>query len=97
MCLSSAGVIRRCRALAAMMWTSSTPASAAIVSTCSMIRCRMSGARIGGSGIDRSSNAIVSFMPAYSSVGSGSASTGFSSASRIAVSTSGTDGIDSGG
>ena len=57
----------------------------------------LSGGRIVGSGSDRSSKAIVSFMPANSSVGSGSESTGLSSASRMAPSTSGTAGRDSGG
>ena len=71
-----------------MMWTSSTPASAAIVSTCSMIRWRRSGRRIFGSGRLTSSNAIVSFMPGNSSVGSGSMSIGLSSALRIAPSMS---------
>jgi hypothetical protein len=85
---SSNSCIRRCRASAAMMWTSSTPASAAMVSTCSMIRWRRSGRRIFGSGRLTSSNAIVSFMPGNSSVGSGSMSIGFSSAVRIAPSMS---------
>ena len=56
-------VIRRCKASAAMMCTSSTPASAAMSSTCSITRWRMSGRFIGGSGNEMSSNAIVSFMP----------------------------------
>ena len=97
MCLSSAAVIRRCSALAAISFTSSTPASAAMVRTASMIRPRMSGAFIVGSGMDRSSKAIVSRIPRVSSSGSGSESCGFSSACWIASSTSGTDGIDSGG
>ncbi len=53
-----------------------------------MIRCRMSGAAICGSGIEMSSKAMVSRIPACSSAGSGSMSTGESSASRIAPSTS---------
>ena len=80
-----------------MILTSSTPASAAIVSTASMIRWRMSGAFIGGSGSEMSSKAIVSRIPGNSLVGSGSASTGLSSASRIAASTSSIAGSDSGG
>jgi hypothetical protein len=97
MCFSSAAVIRRCSALAAISFTSSTPASAAMVRTASMIRPRMSGAFIVGSGIDRSSKAMVSFIPALSSAGSGSESSGLSNACWIASSTSGTAGIDSGG
>ena len=62
-----------------------------------MIRPRMSGAFMVGSGSDRSSKAMVSRIPALSSSGSGSESTGLSSASRIASSTSGTAGSDSGG
>ena len=46
-----------------MRWTSSTPAAAAMSSTASMTRWRMSGRRIGGSGSEMSSKAIVSFMP----------------------------------
>ncbi len=46
-----------------MRWTSSTPASAAMSSTASITRWRMSGRRIGGSGSEMSSKAIVSFMP----------------------------------
>ena len=68
-----------------------------MVSTASMIRCRMSGAAIGGSGSEMSSNAMVSRIPACSSVGSGSLSTGSSSASRIAPSTSRIAGSASGG
>ena len=60
-----------------MMWTSSTPASAARSSTASITRWRMSGRRMGGSGREMSSNAIVSFIPGNSSAGSGSASIGF--------------------
>ena len=62
-----------------------------------MIRPRMSGGRIVGSGSEMSSKAIVSFIPANSSSGSGSMSCGCSSASQIAWSTSGTAGSDSGG
>ncbi len=62
-----------------------------------MIRWRMSGAFIDGSGNEMSSNAMVSRIPANSLVGSGSASTGLSSASRIAASTSSIAGSDSGG
>ena len=50
-----------------MRWTSSTPAAAARSSTASITRWRMSGRRIGGSGSEMSSNAIVSFMPGRSS------------------------------
>ena len=71
-----------------MRWTSSTPASAARSSTASMTRWRMSGRRIGGSGSEMSSNAIVSFMPGSSSAGSGSLSSGLSSAWRMAPSMS---------
>ena len=46
-----------------MSSTSSTPASAAMSSTASMTRWRMSGRFIWGSGSEMSSNAIVSFMP----------------------------------
>ena len=46
-----------------MRCTSSTPASAARSSTASITRWRMSGRRIGGSGSEMSSKAIVSFMP----------------------------------
>ena len=49
--------------------TSSTPAAAAMVRTASMIRCRMSGLRIGGSGIEMSSNAMVSRMPGLQQLG----------------------------
>jgi len=64
-----------------MIWTSSTPFLAASSMTCSRIRWRMSGRVIGGRGIEMSSTAIVSFMPAFSRSGSGSASpTGCSSA-----------------
>ena len=59
-----------------MRWMSSTPAAAARSSTASMTRWRLSGRRIGGSGSDTSSKAIVSFMPACSSSGSGSESSG---------------------
>ncbi len=90
-------VIRRCSALAAMISTSSTPASAAMVSTCSMMRWRMSGRRMLGSGSDTSSKAIVSRIPAKSRSGSGSLSTGCSRASRTAPSTSAMPGSDSGG
>ena len=62
-----------------------------------MIRCRMSGLRIGGSGSEMSSNAMVSRIPARSSSGSGSESTGVSSAFWIASSTSRTAGSASGG
>ena len=48
----------------------------------------MSGVRIGGSGSEMSSNAIVSRMPGRSSAPSGSIPSGLSSASAIAVSTS---------
>ena len=57
-----------------------------------MMRWRMSGLRIGGSGIEMSSNAMVSRMPGVSSSGSGSSPSGLSSACRIAASTSGTAG-----
>ena len=97
MCLISAGVIRRCSALPAISSTSSTPAAAAISSTCSITRCRTSGARIGGSGSDRSSNTIVSRIPGRSSSGSGSLPSGFSSASRIRPFTSRMPGSESGG
>ena len=69
-----------------MMWMSSTPASAARSSTASMIRWRMSGRRIGGSGSEMSSKAMVSFMPGNSRAGSGSESIGSSSARRISPS-----------
>ncbi len=62
-----------------------------------MIRWRMSGFTMGGNGSEMSSNAMVSRMPARSSVGSGSLPTGSSSARRIAPSTSRMPGSDSGG
>ena len=46
-----------------MSWMSSTPARYARSTTCSMIWPRMSGVRIGGSGTEMSSKAIVSRMP----------------------------------
>ncbi len=80
-----------------MSTTSSTPASAASVSTCSITRWRMSGRRIGGSGIDRSSKAIVSRIPGRSSARNGSLFSGSANARLIAASTSGSAGSDSGG
>ena len=71
-----------------MRWTSSTPASAAMSSTASMTRWRMSGRRIGGSGSEMSSKAMVSFIPGVRRAGSGSLSSGSSSAWRMAESTS---------
>ena len=68
---NSASVMRRCRPRAAIRTTSSTPASAAMSRTASMTRWRLSGRRIGGSGRERSSKAIVSRIPANSSSGSG--------------------------
>ncbi len=94
---SSLAVSRRCSAFAEISSTSSTPASAAIVSTASMMRCRMSGFTIGGSGSEMSSKAIVSRIPGNSSSGSGSDSSGCSSAFWIVSSTSRTAGSDSGG
>ena len=52
-----------------MRWMSSTPAAAAMSSTASMTRWRLSGRRIGGSGSDTSSKAIVSFMPGVQQLG----------------------------
>ncbi len=72
--------MRRCKALATISFTSSTPLRAASSTTCSMIRWRMSGVVIGGNGSEMSSIAIVSFMPGVRSSVSGSASIGFSSA-----------------
>ena len=52
-----------------------------------MIRWRMSGRRMGGSGSEMSSKAMVSFMPGVSRAGRGSLSpNGFSRACRIASS-----------
>ena len=62
-----------------------------------MIRWRMSGVVIGGSGNEMSSIAIVSFMPGTRSSESGSASIGFSRAWRIAPFTSLMPGSESGG
>ena len=53
-----------------------------------MTRWRMSGRRIGGSGSEMSSKAIVSFMPGNSRAGSGSLSIGCSRAWRMAASMS---------
>ena len=70
-----------------MRWTSSTPAAAAMSRTASMMRWRMSGRRIGGSGSEMSSKAMVSFMPAVRSSGSGAESpNGLSRAWRMASS-----------
>ena len=55
--------------------------------TASIMRCLMSGLRIGGSGSEMSSNAIVSFIPGFRREGSGSESpSGFKRASFIAPS-----------
>ena len=97
MCSSSVVVSRRWKALAEISATSSTPAAAAIVSTCSMMRWRTSGAFIVGRVRETSSKAMVNRMPGVSSAGSGSESVGLSSASRIASSMSATVGSDSGG
>ena len=66
---SPPAVIRRCSAVATISSTSSTPLRAASSITCSRIRWRMSGVRIGGSGIEMSSIAIVSFMPGEQQLG----------------------------
>ena len=60
------------------------PASAAISMTSSITSWRTSGAAIGGSGSERSSKAIVSFIPRRSSDFSGSSSSGFARARLIA-------------
>jgi hypothetical protein len=70
--------------LAAIRWTSSTPASAAISITSSRTSCRTSGWAIGGSGSERSSKAMVSRMFGRSSALSGSSSIGWAMARRIA-------------
>jgi hypothetical protein len=57
----------------------------------------MSGSCIGGSGIEMSSIAIVRRMPGVRSSRSGSESTGFSSAWRIAPRTLRIGGSESGG
>ena len=62
-----------------------------------MIRPRMSGARMGGRGSERSSNAIVNRIPGFMSWGRGSASTGFIRASRMAASRFLIRGSESGG
>ena len=83
---SSASVMRRCRASAAISTTSSTPASAASSRTCSITSWRTSGPRMGGSGSDTSSKAMVSAMPGRSWDRSGSASpNGSSRARRMAL------------
>ena len=90
--------MRRCSAVATMSSTSSTPERAASSITCSRIGWRTSGVRMGGRGIEMSSIAIVSFMPANSSSGSGFESpTGFNSAWRTAAGTSRMPGSASGG
>ncbi len=62
-----------------------------------MMRWRMSGVRIDGSGSDRSSKAMVSFMSGVSRLGSGSSSIGLSSASLMAASGSASPGNGSAG
>ena len=65
--------------------------------TFSMIRPRMSGPRIGGSGNEISSNAIVTFIPGFKFAERGSIPIGFSKASSIALSKSWIPGRGDGG